>query len=83
MATLAQIARGRKDVLKQLLLKSRALDTAQEALEREVKRLVGRRKSIPEVVDMQRLVSLADRSAVAMSTMVTAIKAAAAMFTHT
>lgn len=59
MATLAEIARQRKGQLKQLMLASRKLDAAQETLEREVKRLLNRRRAIPEIADVQRLVTLA------------------------
>jgi len=50
------------------------LDARQEALEREVKRLVNRRRAVPEVVDLQRLIGLADASAAALDDMVNSIK---------
>lgn len=80
MATVAQVARDRKNVLKALLQKSKMLDARQEALEREVKRLVARKKAVPEVVDMERLIGLADASAAALDTMVQAIRAAVSAF---
>jgi len=58
MATLASIAKQRKADLKTLLFVSRKLDAAQEKLERECKRLITRKRAIPEVQDAQRLVTL-------------------------
>lgn len=59
MATLATVARERKAQLRQLLIASRKLDTAQESLEREIKRIVSRKKSVPELSDATRLASMA------------------------
>lgn len=59
MASLAAIARERKKQLRDLMTASRRLDAAQETLEREIKRLVNRKKSVPEVTDAQRLAQLA------------------------
>lgn len=59
MASLAEIGRERKKQLRDLLLSSRKLDAAQEKLEREVRRLVNRKKSVPEVADAERLTQLA------------------------
>jgi hypothetical protein len=73
MATLAEIARQRKIQLKQLLLASRKLDAAQETLEREVKRLVTRKQSIPEVSDAQRLIQLSRAVEAALTNMVNVI----------
>ena len=73
MATLAEIARQRKIQLKQLLLASRKLDAAQETLEREVKRLVTRKQSIPEVSDAQRLIQLSRGVEGALTNMVNVI----------
>jgi len=58
MATLASIAKQRKADLKTLLYVSRKLDAAQEKLERECKRLITRKRAIPEIQDAQRLVTL-------------------------
>lgn len=58
MATLASIAKQRKADLRTLLFVSRKLDAAQEKLERECKRLITRKRAIPEVQDAQRLVTL-------------------------
>jgi hypothetical protein len=41
------------------MLASRKLDAAQEQLEREVKRLITRKKSVPELADAERLSQLA------------------------
>lgn len=59
MASLAAIGRERKKQLRDLMTASRRLDAAQETLEREIKRLVNRKKSVPEVADAQRLTQLA------------------------
>ena len=55
MATLAAVARERKEALKRLQKASLKLDYQQEIVEREVKRLLNRKKSIPEAADMQRV----------------------------
>lgn len=73
MASLSEISRARKSQLKSLLLASRRLDAQQEALEREVKRLVNRKQSVPELADAQRLVKLAQQVEAALSNMVTVI----------
>jgi len=65
MATLANVARARKQQLRQVMLASRKLDAVQESLEREVKRLLVRKRAIPELSDAERLIGLAqgvDRS---------------------
>lgn len=59
MATIASVARDRKAQLRQLMVASRRLDAAQEKLEREVKRLTTRKKSVPELADAERLTGLA------------------------
>lgn len=59
MATLASIGRERKLQLKQLQVASRRLDAKQEILEREVKRLLNRKRAIPEVADAERLAGMA------------------------
>lgn len=58
MATLASIAKQRKSDLRTLLYASKKLDAAQEKLEREVKRLINRKKAVPELADAQRLITL-------------------------
>jgi len=73
MATLNELARGRKAQRKQLLLASRTLDAAQESLEREIKRLVNRKQSVPELSDAQRLVNMAKQVEAALTSMVTVI----------
>lgn len=59
MATLAAVARDRKSQLRTLMVASRKLDAAQESLEREVKRLLTRKRAVPELADAERLVSMA------------------------
>jgi len=58
MATLAEIARARRADLRLLLKASRKLDAAQETLEREVKRLVNRKNSVPEQADAIRILEM-------------------------
>lgn len=58
MPTLAEIGRERKAQLRQLKLVSRRLDAAQESLEREVNRLINRKRSVPELADAERLASM-------------------------
>lgn len=58
MATLQQIANERKRALKALRAQSLKLNTAQEAVDRELVRLINRKKSIPEARDMDKLVQL-------------------------
>ena len=58
MATLASIAKQRKSDLRTLLYASKKLDAAQEKLEREIKRLINRKKAVPELADAQRLIAL-------------------------
>lgn len=70
MATLQDVARQRKAQLKQLMLASRKLDAAQESLEREVKRLINRKGSVPEVADASRIVALAKGVESSLSNMV-------------
>lgn len=41
------------------MVASRRLDAAQETLEREVKRLLTRKRSVPELADAERLATLA------------------------
>ena len=59
MATLASVARDRKAQLRQLMVSSRRLDAMQESLEREIKRLLTRKRSVPELQDAERLATMA------------------------
>lgn len=78
MANLSEVARQRKSQLRQLMLASRKLDAAQETLEREVKRLVNRKQSVPEVADAQRLTGMAQAVEGALTAMVNVISDVAA-----
>ena len=73
MATLASVARERKQQLRQLMVASRKLDAAQESLEREIKRLLVRKKSVPELQDAERLGTMAQTVEGALSGMVSVI----------
>jgi len=77
MATLAAVARDRKAQLRQLMLASRKLDASQEALEREVKRLLTRKRSVPELADAERLAALAQQVEGALGTMSSVISSVA------
>lgn len=57
MATLASVARDRKNALKSLQKASLKLDATQETVEREIKRLLTRKRSVPEAADMERVIS--------------------------
>lgn len=59
MGTLATVVRERKQQLRSLLIASQRLDAAQEKLEREVKRIINRKRSVPEVADAERLATMA------------------------
>lgn len=74
MATLASVARDRKSDLRTLMVASRKLDAEQEKLEREVKRLLTRKKAVPEVQDAERLAGLAQGVNAALSNMVSVIE---------
>jgi len=56
--TIGQKVRVRKEGLRRLQRASLSLDAAQEKVEREVKRLLNRKKAIPEAADMERVLSL-------------------------
>jgi len=58
-SSLTRIATERKAQLRNLTAASKKLDARQEALEREIKRLVNRKKAVPEIVDAERLASMA------------------------
>jgi len=70
---LTVIARKRKADLRQLKVMSRRLDAAQEALEREIQRLINRKRSVPELADYQRLTDLTASVDVALASLADAI----------
>ena len=59
MSTIASIGRERKQQLKMVSAASRKLDARQEVFEREVKRLLTRKRSVPELADAERLAGMA------------------------
>lgn len=73
MATLAAVARDRKAQLRQLMVASRRLDASQEQLEREVKRLLTRKRSVPELADAERLATMAQSVETSLSGMISVI----------
>lgn len=75
MATLASVARERKSDLRTLMVASLKLDAEQEKLEREVRRLLARKKAVPEVADAERLAGLAQGVNAALGNMVSVIEA--------
>jgi hypothetical protein len=77
VATLASIARDRKQQLKQLLVASRRLDAEQEKLEREIKRIVVRKKGVPELADAERLATMAGQVNTALDAIVSVISSVA------
>jgi len=56
-----------------LMVASRKLDAAQESLEREVKRLINRKKAVPELADAERLTVMTQNVNAALSGMVSVI----------
>lgn len=58
MATLQQIAAGRKKDLKKLKELSLKVDASQEKLEREILRVINRKKNVPEASDALRISGL-------------------------
>lgn len=77
MATLAAVAKDRKAQLRQLMVASRRLDATQESLEREVKRLITRKKSVPELADAERLATMAQAVETSLSNMASVISSVA------
>lgn len=77
MATLASVARERKRDLRTLMVASRKLDASQELLEREVKRLLVRKRAVPEITDAERLAGMAQNVNAALSNMVSVIESVA------
>lgn len=57
---LTALGRRRKSDLRQLKVFSRRLDAAQERLEREITRLINRKRALPELSDYQRLAEMAN-----------------------
>ena len=58
---LTALSRKRKSDLRQLKVYSRRLDASQERLEREINRLINRKRALPELGDYQRLSQMADK----------------------
>jgi len=74
VATLSAIARDRKAQLRQLMIASRKLDASQEALEREIKRLLVRKKAVPELADAERLATMTQGVNSSLSNMISVIE---------
>jgi len=56
------------------MVASRKLDAVQESLEREVKRLLTRKRAVPELADAERLAVMAQQVNGALSSMVSVIQ---------
>ncbi len=74
MATLAAVARERRNQLRQLLTASKKLDASQEILEREVRRIINRKKAVPELADAERLMVMAQGVNASLSGMISVIE---------
>lgn len=81
MATLASVARERKSQLRSLMVASQRLDANQEKLEREIKRIVGRKRGVPELADAERLTTLAQGVEGALGEMVSVIESVSRSWT--
>lgn len=77
VATLAAVARERRQQLRQLMVASRKLDAVQESLEREVKRLINRKKAVPELADAERLATMVQAVNGSLSSMASVIESVA------
>jgi len=77
MATLAAVARDRKAQLRQLMVASRRLDANQESLEREIKRLITRKRAVPELADAERLATMMQAVETSLSNMAAVISSVA------
>jgi len=56
------------------MVASRRLDASQESLEREIKRLLTRKRSVPELADAERLVTMAQAVDTALGSMTSVIQ---------
>lgn len=65
------------------MLSSRKLDAAQERLEREVKRLLTRKRGVPELADAERLTQMAQAVNSALDSMVEVIRSVAQVWGST
>lgn len=77
MGTLSAVARDRKSQLRQLMVASRKLDASQEALEREIRRLLTRKRAVPELADAERLIGMAQQVEGGLSAMASVIQSVA------
>ena len=73
MPTISELARTRRSQLRALSAASQTLDSAQEALEREIKRLLTRKRAVPESSDAIRLTKLAQGTEQALGNMISVI----------
>lgn len=77
MATLAVVSRQRKAQLRSLMVASRRLDAIQEKLERELKRMISRKRAVPDLEDAEKLTRMTQEVDVAVGSMASAINSIA------
>jgi hypothetical protein len=77
MPRISEVARTRRSHLRALSAASQKLDAAQEVLEREIKRLLTRKRAVPESSDALRLAEMARNTEAALGNMVSVINTVA------
>lgn len=82
MATLSSVIRERKQGLKRLAKASLSLDAEQEKVEREIKRILVRKRAVPEAADMSRILGLISGVSVALDAMYATTNDLYQMFTR-
>lgn len=80
MATLNQVIRERRSVLRQLLAKMKTLDSKQEAVQRKIRSLTNLRNRVPETTDLSTLSALTSEIDRALDEFTGAIRDAAKVF---
>ena len=81
MATLNELLRQRKSVLKQLLAEMKTVDGRQEILQRDLRRLINRKNKVPEVGDLSRITAETTALDQSLSVFAGKLKEAARLFT--
>lgn len=72
-STVTQVGRKRRADLRQILSASKKLDAAQETLEREIRRMISRKRMLPELSDYQRLYTMLQATDDALGSMVSVV----------
>ncbi len=73
MATLAAVSKLRKSQLRNLSVASRRLDSIQEKFERELKRMINRKRAVPDLEDAEKLARMVQEVDSAVGSMAAAI----------